>query len=213
MPVVLEGVAGPVELLTYGEAADLLDVRTPTIHTYVHRGVLHAIRLAASHPTPYKSDLPFVLAEEVAWYDARRRLGAPAAGPNPFAERYAELIAAGAPLLADPITQMIAQARAGALAAGAWPSSTQVPAAAPATPASISTVSTDAPALDVADAGVLGLVGWGGLAALLILLVLALILNRQPDAGKVAQLRAMPGAARLPRALREAADLLDKTAA
>lgn len=215
MPVVLEGLAGPVELLTYREAAELLDVVTPTIHTYVHRGLLHPIRLAAGAglDRPHKSDLPFLLAEELAWYATRRRLGAQAAGPSPYVERYMELLAAGAavmPLLsgADAQLDTLAPLNTAEILAQIRGNTTQALQAAPSTPDAL-----DAGAELIPEgAGSLGLAGLGGLAALLILIVLALILNRQPDAGRVEQLRAVPGAGRLPRALREAADLLDKAA-
>lgn len=198
MPTVLQSLAGPVELVTQGEAADLLDVAPQTIRAYVMRGVLHSIRLART--AEYPAGTAFLLREELEWYDRRRRLGVPAAGPNPYAERYAELLDGDAlavtPLLDAQAAEMLARIR------GEAPMPTPPP---------ISTAEA-LDTLDGLDVGAVANMGWGALAALLFLLILAFILGRQPDAGKVAQLRAMPGAARLPRALREAADLLDKAA-
>ena len=181
MPIVLQGASGAaVELLTYGEAAAWLDIAAPTVQTYVHRGVLHSVRPARS--VAYPAGTPFVLREELAWYDRRRRSpNVAAAGPSPYAELYADLLAAGALAeTAGPVEAVAASVRA----------------APTPTPASVEAS-----------------LAWGAILALLAIVLLALFTGRRPDAGKLEQLRGMPGAGRLPETLRAAAELLDTRAA
>lgn len=203
MPVVLEAASGPIELIPYGEAAELLDVRPATIWTYVHRGVLHPIRIADT--AEYPAATPFLLRDEVAWYDRRRRVNTAAAGPSPYAERYAELLDAGAalaPLLADRRADMLARIRAEApVHVHTGPVTTE---AAPGMPA---------PGVPLA-----GIEGLGGAAWIVMLFALgavlfALVRGLRPDASEIAQLRAAPGSSRLSEALRTVAALMDNRAA
>lgn len=197
MPLVLHGAAGPVELLTYPEAADLLGMRPQSLRWRVMTGTLHAIRVART--AQYPTGSAFLLADEVAWYNRRRRGRGRAladVGPSPYAARYAELLDAGAPLM-----PLLAADTRDAAARALAQLDTGAPAGAPT------------PAIGSESEGASdGLAFLAGVGMLLIVALAALVQGRQPDAATVAHLRTMPGAAELPRALRAAADLLDDAA-
>lgn len=111
---------GGVELLTYREAAALLDVSPQSVRVYVTRGILHpmqprAASLGDTGDTAYK----YLLTEELAWYDRRRRNPGTDPGPNPYAARYAELLAEGLILPTEAIP--VEQLAAGALRSAAGP--------------------------------------------------------------------------------------------
>lgn len=103
MPEVLAG----VKLLSYREAAELLDVSPQSLRVAVTRGNLHPMRRLGGD-SRYK----YLLAEEVAWYMRRRAHPGADPGPNPYAPRYAELLAAGVivPSEAIPVEQLAAGA-------------------------------------------------------------------------------------------------------